>query len=133
VGASVGFTWEDGRPVHPNVVCQRFNRLSERCGLPHIRLHDMRRSYATATLKAGVHLKIVSARLRHASETFTARVYQHALPGMDREAAGTIAAVFLVTRPSSPLASPLAMKTKTGTQVISDRASDSRILRLTWV
>src|SRR5262245_33590350 len=95
VGASVGFTSEDGRPGHPNVVRQRFNRLSERCGLPHIRLHDMRHSYATATLKASVHLKIVSARLGHASETFTAPVYQHALPGMDREAAGVIAALFL--------------------------------------
>jgi integrase len=89
------FTWEDGRPVHPDVVRQRFNRLSVRCGLPHIRLHDMRHSYATAALKAGVHLKIVSARLGHHSETFTASVYQHALPGMDREAAGRIAALFV--------------------------------------
>jgi integrase len=55
----------------------------------------MRHSYATAALKAGVHLKIVSARLGHASETFTASVYQHALPGMDREAAGMIAALFV--------------------------------------
>jgi hypothetical protein len=37
----------------------------------------------------------VSARLGHASETFTASVYQHALPGMDREAAGMIAALFV--------------------------------------
>jgi integrase len=62
------FVWEDGRPVHPDVIRQWFNRLSLRCGLPHIRLHDMRHSYATAALKAGVHLKIVSARLGHASE-----------------------------------------------------------------
>jgi hypothetical protein len=55
----------------------------------------MRHSYATAALKAGVHLKIVSARLGHHSEAFTASVYQHALPGMDREAAGTVAALFL--------------------------------------
>jgi hypothetical protein len=55
----------------------------------------MRHSYATAALKAGIHLKIVSARLGHASETFTASVYQPALPGMDREAAGTIAALFI--------------------------------------
>jgi integrase len=93
------FTWENGRPVHPDVIRQRFNRLSMRCGLPHIRLHDMRHSYATAALKAGVHLKIVSARLGHASEAFTASVYQHALPGMDREAAGTIAALFVDTGP----------------------------------
>ncbi len=52
-------------------------------------------SYATAALKAGVHLKIVSARLgRHASETRTGSAPQDALPGMDREAAGTIAALF---------------------------------------
>ena len=89
------FTWEDGRSVHPDVIRQRFNRLSQRCGLPHIRLHDMRHSYATAALKAGVHLKIVSARLGHYSEAFTASVYQHAMPGMDREAAGTIAALFV--------------------------------------
>jgi len=89
------FTWENGRPVHPDVIRQRFNRLSARCGLPHIRLHDMRHSYATAALKAGVHLKIVSARLGHSDEAFTSRVYQHALPGMDREAAGTIAALFV--------------------------------------
>jgi integrase len=55
----------------------------------------MRHSYGTAALKAGVHLKIVSVRLGHASEAFTARIYQHALPGMDREAAGTIAALFV--------------------------------------
>jgi integrase len=94
-GTTRVFTWEDGRPVHPDVIRQRFNRLALRCGLPHIRLHDMRHSYATAALKAGVHLKIVSARLGHASETFTASVYQHALPGMDREAAGTVAALFV--------------------------------------
>jgi integrase len=31
------FTWENGRPIHPNVIRQRFHRLSQRCGLPHIR------------------------------------------------------------------------------------------------
>jgi site-specific recombinase XerD len=57
------FTWEDGRPVHPDVIRQRFNRLSQRCRLPHIRLHDLRHSYATAALKAGINPKIVSHRL----------------------------------------------------------------------
>jgi integrase len=104
------FVWEDGRPVHPDVIRQRFNRLSIRCGLPHIRLHDMRHSYATAALKAGVHLKIVSARLGHASETFTASVYQHALPGMDRAAAGTIAALFLGDLPDDTVVSESVSK-----------------------
>jgi integrase len=70
------FVWEDGRPVQPDVVQQRFNRLRARCGLPHIRLHDTRHSYATAALKACVHLKIVSARLGHASVD----VHGHCVP-----------------------------------------------------
>jgi integrase len=77
--------------VHPDVIRQRFSRLAARCGLPHIRLHDVRQLRDSRT---HVHLKIVSARLGHASEAFTARIYQHALPGMDREAAGMIAALF---------------------------------------
>jgi integrase len=89
------FTWEDGRPVHPDVLRQRFNRLSGRCGLPHIRLHDLRHSYSTAALKAGVNPKIVSQRLGHASVGFTLTVYSHALPGYDREAADVLAALIL--------------------------------------
>lgn len=114
------FVWEDGRPVHPDVIRQWFNRLSLRCGLPHIRLHDMRHSYATAALKAGVHLKIVNARLGHASKTFTASVYQHALPGMDREAAGTIAALFIREVPDRAVNESVSKESETDSQMISD-------------
>ncbi len=52
---------------------------------------------------AGIHLKIVSARRGHASAAFTARIYQPALPGMDREATRTIAALTVgeVGKPAS--------------------------------
>jgi integrase len=89
------FTWENGRPVHPDVIRQRFNRLAARCQLPRIRLHDLRHSYATAALKSGVNPKIVSQRLGHASVGFTLSVYSHALPGADREAANAIAGLIL--------------------------------------
>src|SRR2546430_2026913 len=80
----------------------------------------MRHSYATAALKAGVHLKIVSARLGHASETFTASVYQHALPGMDREAAGTIAALFLDLEPEPVVSESVSKEEETDPQMISE-------------
>lgn len=89
------FTWEDGRPIHPDVVRQRFNRLSAACGLPHIRLHDVRHSYAPASLRAGVHPKVVSERLGHASVAFTVSEYTASIPAMDRDAADTVAALFL--------------------------------------
>jgi integrase len=96
------FTWEDGRPVHPDVMRQRFNRLVTALGLPRIRLHDMRHSYATAALAAGVSPKIVSERLGHASVAFTLSQYTHMIPGLDRDAANAVAAVLLGPIPEAP-------------------------------
>jgi hypothetical protein len=44
-------------------------------GLPRIRLHDERHSYATAALKAGISAKVISERLGHASVAFTLQTY----------------------------------------------------------
>jgi integrase len=114
------FTWENGRPVHPDVVRQRFNRAVLRAGLPPIRLHDIRHCYATAALVAGVSPKIVSERLGHASVAFTLSVYTHVLPGLDRAAADQVAALILGSGNSAAagpeavsLADPLAMAQET--------------------
>ena len=37
----------DGRPVHPDTITERFNRLVDRAGVKRIRLHDVRHTYAT--------------------------------------------------------------------------------------
>ena len=37
----------DGRPVHADTITDRFNRLVDRAGVKHIRLHDVRHTYAT--------------------------------------------------------------------------------------
>ncbi len=94
------FTWEDGRPVHPDVIRLRFNRLVTRLKLPPIRLHDLRHSYATAALDAGVHPEMVSERLGHASVAFTL-TSTRTLPGVDREAAQTMADLMLGRAPVS--------------------------------
>ena len=58
-------------------------------------------AYATAALAAGVHPKIVSERLGHASVAFTLTQYSHVLPGVDREAAQTMADLMLGRAPVS--------------------------------
>jgi integrase len=60
-------------------------------GLSRIRLHDVRHSYATAALAAGIPAKIVSERLGHANIAITMDTYSHVLPGLDEQAAGTVA------------------------------------------
>ncbi|MFI7588345.1 tyrosine-type recombinase/integrase [Spongisporangium articulatum] len=89
------FCWPDGNALHPQTITDRFFKLSRSAGLPFIRLHDVRHSYATVALKAGVHPKIVSERLGHASVAFTLQTYSHVVEGMDQEAAAEIASVIL--------------------------------------
>ena len=42
------FCHPDGRPIHPDTITRRFNQLVDRAGVPRIRLHDVRHTYATA-------------------------------------------------------------------------------------
>ncbi len=85
------FTRLDGQPVHPHALSQTFDRLQRPAGVPTIRLHDLRHTHATLMLKHGVPLKVVSERLGHSTPAFTMAVYQHVLPGMQRDAADIFA------------------------------------------
>ena len=60
-------------------------------GVPTIRLHDVRHTHATLALRAGVHPKIVSERLGHATVSITLDTYSHVLPSLQEEAAQVIA------------------------------------------
>jgi integrase len=64
-------------------------------GLPRIRLHDVRHSYATAALVAGVPPKVISQRLGHATIAITMDTYSHVIPGLDEQAAETVARLIL--------------------------------------
>ena len=78
------FTWPDGRPIHPQRFSTWFEQLARAAGLPRIRLHDVRHSYATAALAAGIPAKVVSERLGHATIAITMDTYSHVLPGLGR-------------------------------------------------
>jgi len=92
------FTFEDGRPPHPDTIRQRFDRLAAAAGLSRITFHDLRHSYATGALKAGVSPKVISERIGHANVGFFLQTYAHVLGSDDREAAEQ-AAAFLIGGP----------------------------------
>jgi integrase len=77
----------DGSAPNPEAFSNLFKDLAKAAGLPPIRLHDLRHSYATAALASGVPVKVVSQRLGHADVGVTLRVYAHVLPGDDEDAA----------------------------------------------
>ncbi|MFN2557989.1 MAG: site-specific integrase [Nitriliruptorales bacterium] len=85
------FTWPDGSFVGPNLPTKWIRELADDIGLPRIRLHDARHSFATLALESGVDVKIVSERLGHANTAITRDVYQHVTPAMDQAAADTVA------------------------------------------
>ncbi len=89
------FTREDGSVVHPHRLSAAFGELSQEAGLPKIRLHDLRHSYATAALAAGIPAKVVSERLGHASVMITLDTYSHILPSMQEDAANAVAKLIL--------------------------------------
>jgi integrase len=93
------FAHEDGTPLYPNWVTNRFKSLAAdfaaEAGLPPIKLHGVRHSYATAGLAVGVPVKVMSERLGHATTAITSDLYQHVLPAMDAAAADAVAGLIL--------------------------------------
>jgi integrase len=87
------FLEPDGQPIHPDRFRKRFEHRVQRSGLPTIRFHDLRHTYATLALQAGVHAKVVSEILGHASIGITLDTYSHAVPGLQEQAAETVAAL----------------------------------------
>ena len=80
--------------------------LLRRAGLPDIRWHDLRHTYATLLLARGTHPTYVQKSLGHASVQLTLDRYSHWMPSMSRNtAAGMDEALGLATYsgPSLPL------------------------------
>lgn len=94
----VVFTWPDGTLINPQRLTKWFTSRRVAAGLPEIRLHDVRHTYATAALAnaTGWHeVKVLSQRLGHASVGITLDTYAHVLPAADQEQADTLARVIL--------------------------------------
>ncbi|MBN1460107.1 MAG: site-specific integrase [Armatimonadetes bacterium] len=87
------FATDDGVPYHPERVSKLFAKGAKKAGLPIIRLHDLRHTYATLALVSGIHPKVVSERLGHANIGITLDCYSHCLPSLSEEAASLVAAL----------------------------------------
>jgi integrase len=99
VDADLVFCREDGTPLEPRTFSRMFARHVAAAALPRIRLHDLRHTWASLALGAGVHPKIVSERLGHASIAITLDVYSHVSAGMQQDAAETVAALVRIQVP----------------------------------
>jgi integrase len=90
------FCRPDGLPHHPESFSKTFDRRLHQprySALPKVRLHDLRHTWASLALAAGVDVAIVSKRLGHGSPMTTWQTYQHVSAGMQTGAAEKVAAL----------------------------------------
>ena len=70
-----------------------FARIVSQLAVPRIRFHDLRHTHATLALNAGIHPKVVSERLGHATIAITLDTYSHVMPSLQSDVADTVAAL----------------------------------------
>ena len=85
------FPSPNGGPISPDSVNNMLKRVLERTGIPKVRFHDLRHTFATIALQNGVDIKTVSGMLGHFSAGFTLDTYAHVTTSAQKEAAQTIA------------------------------------------
>jgi integrase len=88
------FPSRTGQPMDEAPIRAAFRRCLKAAGiLRHLRLHDLRHTYASLALQRGVPLVVVSRQLGHASIAITADIYGHLAPDAGRQAADAMEAI----------------------------------------
>lgn len=69
--------WDDGRPYRPNYLSGLFKKLLADNNLPHLRLHDLRHTFASVANLLGVSIYEISKILGHSNVLITDKQYTH--------------------------------------------------------
>lgn len=91
-----GEQWQDhdlvfcgriGTPIVPRNFLRERQALLRRAGIPNIRFHDLRHSFVSLMIAAGVPLKVVQELAGHSDPRITQQIYTHVTEDQKREAA----------------------------------------------
>lgn len=77
-------------PMSPSAAYHHMKTLLKRAGLPDIRFHDLRHTFATHALTSGVDAKTLSGILGHTNASFTLDTYTHVTSDMQKTASGIV-------------------------------------------
>ena len=87
------FCTATGGPLDPSHQTATFKLALTRAGLGSVRFHDLRHTAATLLLAQGVHPKVVSEMLGHATIALTLDTYSHLVPVLHAQAAAAMDAL----------------------------------------
>ena len=77
-----------GGPInYSNMVRRHYHPALEKAGLPRMRFHDLRHTYASLLIDQGENLKYIQTQLGHSSPTVTLNVYAILMKTTNQEAA----------------------------------------------
>ncbi len=78
------------QPTNPSSAYRQLKVLLKRAGLPNIRFHDLRHTFATHALASGVDVKTLSSILGHTRAAFTLDTYTHTTGDMQKRASEVV-------------------------------------------
>jgi integrase len=80
-----------GKPANKsNFLIRRFYPALASAGLPHMRFHDLRHTYAALLLDQGENIKYIQRQLGHSSIKVTLDIYGHLMSDVNQEAAAKL-------------------------------------------
>jgi integrase len=79
-----------GQPIDPRNFTRSFTRLLQQAGVPHIRFHDGRHTFATMMLELGEAPKTVQTMLGHTKIATTLDIYSHVSLDLEKRAAARL-------------------------------------------
>ena len=74
------------QPIHPEAAYRKLKVILKHAGLPQIRFHDLRHTFATHAMKGGVDAKTLSGILGPTHASFTLDTYTHVTSDMQKNA-----------------------------------------------
>lgn len=80
------FCREDGTALEAKTFNRALARVLRQTGLPHVRFHDLRHTFATWMLEQGEHPKTVSVLLGHTKVGITLDLYSHVSLELEQQA-----------------------------------------------
>ena len=81
---------KEDSPLDPAAVRKRLQTVLERAECKRLRFHDLRHTFATASLEHGMDIKTLSTIIGHVSSTTTLNTYTHVTDAMRQSAADKI-------------------------------------------
>ena len=82
--------YDNSKPINPSTAYLKLKAILKNAGLPSIRFHDLRHTFATHALSSGVDARTLSGILGHTNASFTLDTYTHVTNDMQKNASAIV-------------------------------------------